>query len=232
MGYVHKLIESFGYHFARGYSLGARGPSAKQILGREAQLETSRFTATQLTDAFFANRREKIWQSGLDRTSGGGGVEDGLIIEFGVWEGKSLSWFAENVNLIVYGFDGFDGLQEDWAGVHPKGYFAVNSLPKVPANANLVVGPAQETLPKFLEDHQQSVRFVHFDMDTYQSTLDVLRLIRARLVPGSVIVFDEFLGFTMWQQGEYKAWCEFVAETQIRFKYFATTGVQVGVEIL
>lgn len=198
-------------------------------MAREAQVETARFIATQMKDAFFANCREEIWQSGLDRTSG---LKDGLILEFGVWKGESLTWLADKTKQPVFGFDGFDGLQEDWAGAYAKGYFAVDSLPDVPVNAKLVVGRAQETLPKFLEDYQQNVRFAHFDMDTYQSTLDVLRLIQRRLVPGSVIVFDELIGFNMWQQGEYKAWCEFVADTQMRFKYFATTGVQAGVEIL
>jgi hypothetical protein len=108
----------------------------------------------------------------------------------------------------------------------------MNSLPKVPTNATLVVGRAQETLPKFLEEHQQNVRFAHFDMDTYQSTLDVLRLLRPRLVSGSVIVFDELIGYPLWQEGEYKAWSEFVAEARVSFKYFATTGLQAGVEIL
>jgi hypothetical protein len=96
----------------------------------------------------------------------------------------------------------------------------------------LIVGKAQDTLPRFLEEHQQNVRFAHFDMDTYQSTLDVLRLLRPRLVSGSVIVFDELIGYPLWQESEYKAWSEFIKEAQISFKYFATTGVVAGVEIL
>lgn len=155
-----------------------------------------------------------------------------LILEFGVWRGESLTWLAQNSLQVVHGFDTFTGLQEDWAGAHPKGHFAVNSLPKVPSNAKLVVGRAQETLPKFLQEHKEDIRLVHFDMDTYQSTLDVLRLLRPRLVPGSVIVFDELMGYSMWQQGEYRAWSEFVEEAQVSYRYFATTGVQAGIEIL
>lgn len=93
------------------------------------------------------------------------------------------------------------------------------------------MGRAQDELPGFLKAHPEPVRVAHFDMDTDQSTLDVLRLVYPRLVAGSVRVFNEFFGYPLGQEGEYKAWMEFVAESGVEFKYFSTTGIQVGVEI-
>lgn len=156
-----------------------------------------------------------------------------MILEFGVFEGESLSWFAQHSKQKVFGFDNFfDGLEEDWAGALPKGSFAQKSLPRVPENAVLIVGSAQAELPGFLAAHPEPIRLAHFDLDTFQSSLDVLRLIYPRLVAGSVIVFDEFLGYPLFQEGEAKAWMDFVDETRLDFKYFATTGVQVALEIL
>jgi hypothetical protein len=114
----------------------------------------------------------------------------------------------------------------------PKGFLALESLPVVPPNASLIVGRVQDQLPGFFEAHPEPIRMAHFDMDTYQSTLDVLRLIRPRLVAGSVLIFDDFLCHPLWEEGEYKAWAEFAKESAVCFKYFATTGWQVGVEIL
>ena len=112
----------------------------------------------------------------------------GLILEFGVYKGESLNWFALHSEQDVFGFDNFfDGLQEDWAGALPSGFFAQNSLPKGPGNVTLIVGRVQGELPGFFQDHPGPIRMAHFDMDTYQSSLDAFRLIHPRLLSGSVI---------------------------------------------
>jgi hypothetical protein len=42
---------------------------------------------------------------------------DGLVGEFGVWQGKSLDTLAMLLpNKKIYGFDSFTGLKEDWTG--------------------------------------------------------------------------------------------------------------------
>jgi hypothetical protein len=52
--------------------------------------------------------------------------------------------------------------------------------------------------------------------------------------PGTVIVFDEYLNYPGWQEGEHKAFMEFIAETKLQFAYVAyiRTAMQVVVRIL
>jgi len=39
----------------------------------------------------------------------------------------------------------------------------------------------------------------------------------------SVIVFDEFFNYPGWQDHEHRAWMEFVAREEVRFRYEAFT---------
>jgi hypothetical protein len=76
-------------------------------------------------------------------------------------------------------------------------------------NVILHKGLFHESLPGFLADHHEDVAFMHIDCDLYSSTRTVLELLRDRIVPGTVIQFDEFLNYPGWQQGEYRAFSEF-----------------------
>jgi hypothetical protein len=60
---------------------------------------------------------------------------------------------------------------------------------------------------------------LHIDCALYSSTACVLRLVAERIVPGTVILFDELIGYPGWQEGEYKALCEWVEATGIEFEY-------------
>lgn len=139
----------------------------------------------------------------------------GLWLEFGVWRGASLNFIAGCTTNVVYGFDSFEGLPEDW--VMGKSYKAKKGkrslqgeLPPVCENARLVKGLFENTLPDFLEKNPGSVSFVHIDSDLYQSAKMVLNSLIFR--EGTVIVFDEYYNYPSWDQGEYKAFQEFLAE--------------------
>lgn len=227
---LQKLVHGVGWHFGRGFSKGATVIPFKETLRASANRESVDFFLANMRQAWVATTRQEIWKAALHNTSGRGG---GLILEFGVHKGRSLNWFALHSEQEVFGFDNFfDGLQEDWAGALPRGFFAQKQLPKVQGNATLIVGRVQNELPGFLQAHPGPIRVAHFDMDTYQSSLDALRLIYPRLVTGSVIIFDEFFGYPLWREGEARAWMEFCDETGVEFKYFVTSGAQVGIEIL
>jgi hypothetical protein len=232
LGKIYYVLWAVFSSLGEGFSAGFVGPpktsSFETLLKESAIRESADFFFANMRHAWIARTREDIWRSALERTPVGG-----LILEFGVYKGASLTWFARHSSQEVFGFDNFyHGLMEDWAGMPlPKGYFAQESLPRVPGNATLIVGAVQDELPGFLQTHPEPIRVAHFDMDTYKSTLDVLRLIYPRLVGGSVIIFDEFFGYPLWQEGEYKAWMEFVDESGVEFKYFSTTEMQVGIEI-
>ncbi|WP_137725767.1 class I SAM-dependent methyltransferase [Prescottella subtropica] len=150
---------------------------------------------------------------------------DGLALEFGVASGTTLRIISESLQPTghdVWGFDVWTGLPEAWRTGFPAGEFAQQSAPTVPG-ARLVSGLFDDTLPGFLTDHPGPVAFAHLDADLYSSTRTVLDLVGDRLVPGSVLVFDEYLNYPGWQNHEHRAWTEFVARTGVRFEYLAYT---------
>lgn len=44
----------------------------------------------------------------------------GLIAEFGVYKGNSINTFASMTTSQIFGFDSFEGLQEDWGGMRAR----------------------------------------------------------------------------------------------------------------
>ena len=89
-------------------------------------------------------------------------------------------------------------------------------------------------LPAFLAAQPGPVRFVNIDCDIYSSARTVLTGLADRLCPGSVVVFDEYIGNQTWREHEYKAFQEFVVENDVRYEYFAACPFtrQVAVRIL
>jgi Macrocin-O-methyltransferase (TylF) len=65
------------------------------------------------------------------------------------------------------------------------------------------------------------IAFLHADADLYSSTLTFLNeiCVKRLLIPGSVILFDEYANYQNWQDGEYKAWMEICARYDIDFLY-------------
>lgn len=138
----------------------------------------------------------------------------GLVLEFGVRRGTSLRHIAAVAGQHCHGFDSFEGLPEGW-GNELAGTFSLGSenadLPPMPTNVTLHKGWFEDSLPPFLADHPGPVRFVNVDCDIYSSTVTVLTALADRLVPGSVLVFDEFIGNRTWVEHEFKAFAEFTA---------------------
>jgi hypothetical protein len=162
---------------------------------------------------------------------------DGMALEFGVYRGETLRKIAQaRSEKQVYGFDSFQGLPEFWLPDHQAGRFGpddpagVQGPPEVPG-AELVVGWFDETLPGFLTTHPGPVAFLHVDCDLYSSTTVVLEHVGPRLVPGSVVVFDEFFNYPGWQGHEFRAWREFVAKSGIGFSYLAYTEDAISVAV-
>lgn len=157
---------------------------------------------------------------------------DGLILEFGVYKGISISVLADVLkDRALFGFDSFEGLPETWRPGFEKGVFALKELPIVPPNVSLVKGLFEDTLPVFLNEHKGPVAFLHVDCDLYSSTQCILSALKDRIVPGTVILFDEFYNYVGWEHGEYKAFSEFIAATGKSFSYIGYGQEQVAVII-
>lgn len=160
----------------------------------------------------------------------------GLVMEFGVYRGKSLRAIARSCSQDVHGFDSFEGLPEDWTYFQKQGRFSLKGeAPRLDEpNIRLHPGYFERTLPTFLNEHDGPARFIHIDCDLYTSTRTVLQLLAPRIVSGTVILFDEYLNYPGWQQHEYKAFQEFVAQTGIKYRYigYASAYYAVAVQIV
>ena len=152
----------------------------------------------------------------------------GFVLEFGVASGSTINALAAlNPNRTVWGFDSFEGLPEDWVrsatSTAPAGTFSTGgSLPAVLDNVNLVQGWYSDTLPKWLDENPGNVAFLHVDVDLYSSAKFLLTALNDRIVPSTVIVWDDLGmwedlkeggkgGYDLWDQEEWKAlieWCE------------------------
>jgi len=163
--------------------------------------------------------------------------KEDLFLEFGVFRGESINLFANILkknNLKIYGFDSFEGLEEDWNmnEYNPIGTFSLNKKkPKVLKNVTLTQGKVQETLDHFLQVKKgKKVIFAHLDMDTYTPTKFTLLKLKPLLVKGSIILFDQFYGYPNWQDHEYKAFKEVFKDEEYKFIAFCES--EVAIEIL
>lgn len=151
----------------------------------------------------------------------------GMLLEFGVFQGTSINHIAKTLSnagdqRIIHGFDSFEGLSHDGAGwVWEKGRFDRGGvLPQVENNVSLHKGWIDDTLPPFLEKYpNEKIAFIHVDVDIYEPAKTILTLCKNRLMPGSIIVFDELIGYAGWRFHEYKALYEVFDESE--FEYIA-----------
>jgi len=156
----------------------------------------------------------------------------GLYLEFGVYKGGTIRFIADTVGTsqTVHGFDSFTGLEEDWSG-DPSRFDAGGRLPKVPSNVVLHKGLFADTLPGWLEKNPGPAAFLHIDSDLYRPAKTVLDLLQDRIVPGTVIVFDEYFNYPNWQEHEYRAFRELGDRCQIRYEYLAYARFQAALKI-
>jgi hypothetical protein len=146
----------------------------------------------------------------------------GTVLEFGVATGRTLNQFAHWLpTKPIHGFDGFVGLPEDWTSRMRKGFFARSTLPRVRKNCQLWVGWFNETLPTFKQKIQltRPIALLHVDCDLYSSTVTILNKLKDNIVPGTVIVFDEYINYPGWQLDEFRAWQEHCKMYGIKYEY-------------
>jgi O-methyltransferase len=156
----------------------------------------------------------------------------GDIVECGCWKGGSAAMMAladkedthHSKNRSIWIFDSFQGLPppgegdnreetdsyfDGWCkgGMHDvKRIFHELSLPL--SRLNLVPGWFQDTLPNA---EVQDICLLHIDADWYSSVKTVLDNLYDRVVPGGVIVFDDY---NYWE-GCNRALSDFLAERNL-----------------
>ena len=144
---------------------------------------------------------------------------DGPVVQVGTSDGTVLAQLVAYLRgREVFGFGMSSGLPEDWRPGFPKGSFAQDGLPEV-RGATIVDGPYEQTLAAWQAEHPGPIALLHLDTTIHSSTSTVLDMLADHLATGTIIVLDEYFNYPGWQDGEFKAWAEFVERSGIGFRY-------------
>ena len=205
-------------------------------LQRLARREAAVYIRRHMASANMYPDRWRLLQAAVGEARPGG-----LFLEFGVETGASANFIARligagNEPAVLHAFDSFEGLPDSWDGTfETRGKFTLGGkIPRLPANVEIHKGWFENTLPGFRVDHQDStISLLHIDCDLYSSTRTVLEQLGDLLLPGSIVVFDEYLNYHGWKNHEFKAWQEFVDVNQVKYSYrgFCGRGGQVFLRI-
>jgi hypothetical protein len=200
-----------------------------KVLWDRAAITSADYIEKHLPTTLLFSDREALWDHAVVHAKA-----DGLFMEFGVAEGASINALAARLpDKKIFGFDSFEGLKEDYPGTRfTKGSFGRGGkMPSVLPNVTLVKGWFEETVPNFLRQQPELIAYLHLDADTYETTALLLDLLKQRICIGTVIVFDEYLGFPNWTNGEYKAWQEFFAKHDLSYRYLGFSRRQASIQV-
>lgn len=139
----------------------------------------------------------------------------GNIVEFGVADGASTRvikralrkygrrWFQPHPKKQIFALDSFEGLRESFENAK-VGAFA-GEVPKI-SGVHFVKGYFEETCTPELARRVGKVAFANLDADLYSSTQTALRWLTPLLGPGSLLLFDEFVGEELSEQRAFEDW--------------------------
>ena len=161
----------------------------------------------------------------------------GEVLEFGVYKGASIAKLLAFRGILevehsrkIIGFDAFGKFPQ--TGVDSSGdrdfierfegeggdgfdcseidhYLQLKGF----GNYELIAGDVRNTLPDLLETRPElRVALLHLDLDVYEPTVEVLRLLETRLVVGALVMVDDYASVG----GASLAIDEFVERHQLR----------------
>ncbi len=163
-------------------------------------------------------------------------TQPGFHAEFGVFKGETLTFIAQHIDSVVYGFDSFEGLPGDWFLGVRKGHFSLNGEPPtlniMQNNYRLLKGWFHNSLPMFTSQIEDKAAFLHIDCALYESAKTVLEGLADRIVPGTVIVFDRYFNYPGWHKHGFRAFQEFTAAHGVKYRYDAFAPTQFSVAIV
>lgn len=207
---INKLLKNifklFGYHFSLSKIIFNQGgyekifPTATYapwIIDNQFNDCFEKIKSHTLVDKY---RCYELWQMVAESSK-----LKGALIEVGVWRGGSGALIAkkaeiEGITNPVYLCDTFTGVvgageQDD---AYKGGEHANTSremveelIKKLRLNSvSILVGAFPKETGSFISDAM--FRFCHIDVDVYQSSKDVSEWIWPRLVPGGIIIYDDY----------------------------------------
>lgn len=218
-------------------SLRNRAPySVLEIVAQNAIQESADYAIKNFGEAMMFDNRSELWGYCVASIPELNSLGGGIIAEFGVHKGQSINFFAKKCpNARVFGFDSFEGLEENWYGFRTiQGAFnTYGKMPKVESNVKLIKGWFEDTLPKFIQGLKQAqISILHMDADTFKPTKYVLNALHKNLRSRSIVIFDEYFGYPNWVLHEMKAFHEFVNTFSVKYRFIGYSNNQVAVEIL
>jgi O-methyltransferase len=137
----------------------------------------------------------------------------GVVVECGTWRGGMIAGIAAILgnNREYYLFDSFEGLPEAkpidgenaqaWQNDTQSPYFFDNCKAEMAeaeramklsgvTNFTIVKGWFDQTLPNFSDD--KPIAILRLDGDWYESTMTCLENLYPKLVPGGIIIIDDY----------------------------------------
>lgn len=225
-----KRVTNFIYNRLRD---NVRRNLTYEYLWENSARSSAQFVEENFDDAVLYLNRMDFWDYVLRKIE-----PKGELIEVGVFKGVSVNYIARTLSergdtRLVHGFDSFEGLEEDWSGEGlSAGFFQQGGvLPPVRSNVRLHKGWVQDTLgPYYAGETDPTVALLHIDTDTYTPAQCILEVSRPYLREGSIIVFDELIGYPNWRAHEFKALQETLAREDYRFIGF--TSRQAAIRIV
>lgn len=160
-------------------------------------------------------------------------IDDGLYLEFGVFKGDSIRYLGKNLpDKIIYGFDSFEGLPEAWVN-HSEGAFTrEGKLPKVPDNVSLCKGYFEDSLPHWASNNTGDIAFLHVDCDLRSATQTIFDTLADQVVPGTVILFDDYFNFPSWEQDGHAVFTSFIEDKGCKVNYLGYAFKELAVQIV
>ena len=135
--------------------------------------------------------------------------DSGHWMEFGVREGTTIEQFLTyRPTAHIHGFDSWQGLPEAWDvgnKIYQPGDMAV-PMPKFDSRVELWKGWFEDTIDPWKVTHSGPIQLLHVDGDLYSSARTVLTKLNDRIVPGTVIIFDEIANWRL--AGKMSEWCD------------------------
>lgn len=164
---------------------------------------------------------------------------DGDFAQFGVFRGKMARFLEPMVrgDRKLHLLDSFEGLPEDWIGPWKKGMFSLSKAQLPSFDSEKVVihkGWFSKTGPELARLLNRPLAFIHADADLYSSTIDLLFSMNQHIVPGTVILFDEYMMAHdgEFDDGEHRAVVEWADKFGRKFEYlWRTRWMQVAIHV-
>jgi hypothetical protein len=159
----------------------------------------------------------------------------GEYAQFGVFKGATARFFLPYVpgNRKFHLFDSFTGLPHEWGGKLKAGAFDLKGqVPNLNTKRCVIhKGWFKDTVPGFAASAKTPMAFLHLDADLYSSTMEVLRPLNSRIVPGSILLFDEYM--LEGQDEEHRALVDWAKSENRDYEYlWRTRWSQVAVRVL